>query len=56
MIEGFEKVNERFEQVDNRFDRLETTLQNQIDGIAERKVDRTEFAPIKAQVLNLRTT
>lgn len=53
MIEGFQKVDERFEQVDNRFDRLEVKLQNQIDGIAERKVDRSEFAPIKAQVLNL---
>ena len=51
--ERFNQVDERFELVDLRFDRLENKLQNQVDSIAERKVDRSEFAPIKAQVLNL---
>lgn len=46
MVEGFQ-------QVDARFDRLDVKLQNQIDALADRKVDRSEFAPIKAQVLNL---
>jgi hypothetical protein len=53
--ERFNGIDERFDGVDERFDRLEVRFQNQIDAIAERKVDRSEFAPIQATVRNLRT-
>lgn len=44
---------EGFRDVDMRFDRLDSKLQNQIDALMTNKADRSELAPIHAQLRNL---
>lgn len=47
---GFREMEERF---DARIDKLDTKLQNQIDALMSNKADRSELAPLYAQLRNL---